>query len=240
MVMPREDLSIAMLLFKSRKTIQNMIPHFKEKKTRSSLKASLVLAFGQTQYARAISISTTTLEDFVGTSPTPMTCFPRASPLANCQTQWAYLAGFLDGDGSIMAQIVSRPDYILKYQIRVSVSFIQITKRKHFLIKIQNEIKKGNLRDRGDGISELTLIGWQDVKWILLQMKPFLRIKEKQANLVLKIIEQLPLTKTSPDNFLKICELANQVANLNDSKGRTIITQVVRQRFQDLKLIEEL
>ena len=156
------------------------------------------------------------------------------------ETKLAYLAGFLDADGSIMAQIVSRPDYIFKYQIRLSISFIQKTKRKHFLIKIQNEIKKGNLRDRGDGISELTLIGWQDVKWILLQMKPFLRIKEKQANLVLKIIEQLPLTKTSPDNFLKICELANQVANLNDSKGRTIITQVVRQRFQDLKLIEEL
>ena len=196
-----------------------MIAHFKEIKNRGLNRLCRFCT------AKATSMSTTTLEK-------------RISKADTNTIQWAYLAGFIDGDGSIMAQIVSRPDYILKYQIRVSLSFIQITKRKHFLLKIQNEIKKGNLRDRGDGISELTFIGWQDVKWILLQIKPFLRIKEKQANLVLKIIEQLPLTKTSPNNFLKICELADQVAHLNDSKRRTIITQVVRQRFQDLKLIE--
>ena len=193
-----------------------MIAHFKEIKNRGLNRLCRFCT------AKVTSMSTTTLEK-------------RISKADTNTIQWAYLAGFIDGDGSIMAQIVSRPDYILKYQIRVSLSFIQITKRKHFLLKIQNEIKKGNLRDRGDGISELTFIGWQDVKWILLQIKPFLRIKEKQANLVLKIIEQLPLTKTSPNNFLKICELADQVAHLNDSKRRTIITQVVRQRFQDLK-----
>jgi intein-encoded DNA endonuclease-like protein len=37
----------------------------------------------------------------------------------------AYIAGFLDGDGSIMAQLVSRKDYRLRYQIRVSVVFYQ-------------------------------------------------------------------------------------------------------------------
>ena len=153
------------------------------------------------------------------------------------ETNLAYLAGFLDADGSIMAQIVSRPDYIFKYQIRLSISFIQKTKRKHFLIKIQNEIKKGNIRERNDEISELTLVGWQDVHWFLLQIKPFLRIKEKQANLVLKIIEQLPLTKKSPEKFLELCQLADQVANLNDSKMRTLTTSVVRERFQVLKLI---
>ena len=31
----------------------------------------------------------------------------------------AYIAGFLDGDGSINAQIVQRNDYVLKFQIRV-------------------------------------------------------------------------------------------------------------------------
>ncbi len=35
----------------------------------------------------------------------------------------AYIAGFLDGDGSIMAQLVFRKDYRLGYQIRVSIVF---------------------------------------------------------------------------------------------------------------------
>ena len=32
------------------------------------------------------------------------------------------IAGFLDGDGSIYAQIVKRYDYRLKFQIRVSIT----------------------------------------------------------------------------------------------------------------------
>lgn len=39
----------------------------------------------------------------------------------------SYIAGFLDGDGSIYAQIVKRPDTRLKFQIRVSIAFYQKT-----------------------------------------------------------------------------------------------------------------
>ena len=41
----------------------------------------------------------------------------------------SYITGFLDGDGSIYAQIVKRSDYRLKFQIRVSISFYQKTTR---------------------------------------------------------------------------------------------------------------
>ena len=41
----------------------------------------------------------------------------------------SYIAGFLDGDGSIYAQIVRRSDYRLKFQIRVCIAFFQKTKR---------------------------------------------------------------------------------------------------------------
>lgn len=41
----------------------------------------------------------------------------------------SYIAGFIDGDGSIIAQIVRREDYVRKFQIRVSVVFYQKTKR---------------------------------------------------------------------------------------------------------------
>jgi hypothetical protein len=48
----------------------------------------------------------------------------RLSPL-----ELSYIAGFLDGDGSIYAQIIRRPDYRLRFQLRVSISFYQKTNR---------------------------------------------------------------------------------------------------------------
>ncbi len=42
----------------------------------------------------------------------------------------AYIAGFLDGDGSIHFQLVRRRDYAYGYQIRVSVCFYQSTRGK--------------------------------------------------------------------------------------------------------------
>jgi len=42
----------------------------------------------------------------------------------------AYIAGFLDGDGSLIAQIVKGDNYKYKYGIRLSIVFYQY-KKKH-------------------------------------------------------------------------------------------------------------
>lgn len=129
-----------------------------------------------------------------------------------------YLAGFLDGDGSIIAQLVERKDYKWLYQIRLTVQFTQKTKRLHFLNELQSIIDVGYIRSRGN-VSDYVISEPKNVYDLLNQLKPFLRIKQKQANLVMKIIEQLPLAKDSKEKFLELCELANQVTLLNDSKN---------------------
>ena len=154
--------------------------------------------------------------------------------------QLGYIAGFLDGDGSIITQIVQRPGNDLKYQIRFTISFFQKTKRKHFLIQLHDELKKGTLRDRNDGMSEINIVGWQSVLPLLEQLRPYLRIKLKQANLVMKIIEQLPLAKKSPDKFLELCSLTDQVSDLNDSKKRQYDRSSVEKTFLDLGIIGEI
>lgn len=156
--------------------------------------------------------------------------------------QASYLAGFIDADGSIIAQIVSREDYSLKFQIRVSILCIQKKSRIHFLNKFKQEIDAGTVRDRGDGIAEFAIVGHQNVASFLKQIQPFLRNKKKQANLVLRICEQLTLTnqKRDPQKFLELCELTDQVANFNDSKTRNITTDSVKQIFLDLGLISNL
>lgn len=44
-----------------------------------------------------------------------------------------YLAGFLDGDGSILAQIIYRKDYVNSFGIRLSVNFHQDKRKGWFL-----------------------------------------------------------------------------------------------------------
>lgn len=154
------------------------------------------------------------------------------------EKQAAYIAGFLDADGSIITQIVSRKDYVLKYQIRVCVTFIQKMERKHFFLQLQEEIGKGTLRERNDGIVELALVGSNTVLPFLRQIQPYLRLKRKQANLTIQLIEQLPLTKNDPEKFLELCMIADRVASLNDSKNHLMTSKTVKDMFQDLGLIK--
>jgi hypothetical protein len=152
--------------------------------------------------------------------------------------QAAYLAGFIDADGSLIGQIVPQKDYVLKYQVRITMSLIQKTQRKEFLMKWQKLIG-GKIRDRNDGISELNLVGRDNIVPILKQVLPYLMIKTMQAKLILKIAERLPLTKNSPENFLELCLLTDRISNLNDSKKRSITSDVVRREFLILGLIKE-
>jgi hypothetical protein len=153
--------------------------------------------------------------------------------------QLGYIAGFVDGDGAIIAQIVKKNDYVLKHQLRVTVSFIQSTVRKPFLIELNNEIGLGTVRDRNDGVSELNIVGREQVLPFLKQLEPYLRLKQKQAKLVMEICEKLPLVDNSPVKFLELCELSDQVAKLNDSKKRTNTSAMVKKAFIDDKLISE-
>ena len=154
------------------------------------------------------------------------------------ETEWAYIAGFLDGDGSLMAQIVARNDYRLRFEIRYTVTFTQRTLRNYSLIQLRKELGIGNFRDRGDGCSELAIVGWQSVKPLLEKLEPYLKIKKKQANLILQIIEKRPLVGNFPLRFLESCELCDKVAALNDSKTRTITSKVVREKFLELRFLE--
>ena len=147
-----------------------------------------------------------------------------------------YLSGLIDGDGSLIAQMVRRHDYKFKYQIRCTVQITQLKKRRHFLEKIQESIGYGIIRDRGT-VSDYVLVEPKCVYWLLKQLSPFLRLKKKQADLIIRIIEQLTSSKNSAVLFVQLCRLTDQVALLNDSKSRTITAEVVETTLRELGLI---
>lgn len=147
-----------------------------------------------------------------------------------------YLAGFIDGDGSLVAQFVRRPDYVFKFQIRFTVQITQLKKRRDFLFSIQKLIGYGTIRDRGN-ISDYVLTETKCVYSFLKQLSPFLRIKKRQADLILQIIEQLPSAKNSAPLFIELCTIVDQVSECNDSKTKKITAEVVAKELRKLKII---
>jgi LAGLIDADG endonuclease len=144
--------------------------------------------------------------------------------------EFAYIAGFIDADGSINVQIVARKDYILKYQLRVSITIFQKTSRHWVVLWFHKKLKYGTVRKRPDGMSEYTIVGNQSVQTLLIVLLPFLKVKRRQALLILEILKHLS-KKQDPQSFLKLCEQADKIALLNDSKNRTITASVVRETF---------
>ena len=141
-------------------------------------------------------------------------------------TVLAYIAGFLDGDGSIFFQIVPRKDYKQKFQIRSSIAFYQDKKYVEILDWLKNYFGVGYIRHRKTGISDYTIVESKEVKRILLLLQPYVRLKKKQVELGLEILSKLE-NKKSEEDFLEICKLVDKFKELNYSKKRTITYKTV-------------
>jgi len=142
------------------------------------------------------------------------------------ETTLAYIAGFLDGDGSVFFQIVPRPDYKQKFQIRTSIGFYQDTTNVKILEWLKEQIGSGYIRHRKTGISDYTIVESKEVKRILTLLQPYVRLKKKQVELGLEILDKLDSKKSDKD-FLEICKLVDKFKELNYSKKRKITYETV-------------
>ncbi len=142
------------------------------------------------------------------------------------ETTLAYIAGFLDGDGSIFFQIVPRPDYKQKFQIRTSIGFYQDTTNVKILEWLKEQIGSGYIRHRKTGISDYTIVESNEVKRILTLLQPYVKLKRRQVELGLEILSKLENKKSNQD-FLEICKLVDKFKELNYSKKRKITYETV-------------
>ena len=155
------------------------------------------------------------------------------------KVELAYIAGFLDGDGCIMLQLIRRHDYVLGYQIRSSIVFYQKTQYKPFLIWLKNKFGNGYVRERNDGISEYTIVGFSPTSKALNLLLPYLRLKKSQAKLAIKVTSQAPGIggKYTPKLFLKLARQVDEFAQLNYSKKRKRTSLEVQEYFESQGLL---
>jgi hypothetical protein len=142
------------------------------------------------------------------------------------ETILAYIAGFLDGDGSVFFQIIPRKDYKQKFHIRSSIAFYQKTDFKEILEWLKEIFGAGYIRHRKTGISDYTIVDSKEVRKILELLQPYVRLKKKQIQLGLEIFNRLD-NKKSDEDFLEICKLVDKFKDLNYSKKRTITSDTV-------------
>jgi len=139
-------------------------------------------------------------------------------------TQRAYIAGFLDADGSIYVRAKPNGTYRFGYQIAPYIVFYQSSKSSSFK-DMYSLLPFGRVRVRKDGVTEFIVSKRNDLIKFVEMVQPFLILKQKQIALLSKILREKESVNNAKD-FEKILQLCNEFQNLNYSKKRKIRTLV--------------
>jgi hypothetical protein len=136
-------------------------------------------------------------------------------------TKKAYVAGFLDGDGSIYVRAKPNPTYRYGFQIAPYIVLFQSAKDKENFTAMCQLIGYGKMRERKDGILEYVINKIDDIQEFLDCVKPFAILKKKQIALMLKIIESKEKVENERD-FKALLTLIDSYRELNYSKKRKV------------------
>ena len=129
----------------------------------------------------------------------------------------AYIAGLIDADGAIMAPIEKHLEKKFKFRIRVIVKLTQ--KKRDLLEWVKLKLGVGGI-SKNRRTYDLRIRDQQDVKQVLLILKPFIKGKEKQLNIALKILD---IKIDSKSKLIKVARLADTLSGYNvRSSGRRV------------------
>ena len=137
----------------------------------------------------------------------------------------AYIAGFFDGDGSMVATLSKNPiKYIRIYRPHIKINFTQHIRHIDMLSDLQKYLVAGRVGvARSHNLAELVIVDRVDVKRILNKMLPHLVLKKQQAILAIRIISQLGknlrTNRISDQNYLSILKNIEKIRSLNSKTG---------------------
>jgi hypothetical protein len=104
----------------------------------------------------------------------------------------AYVAGFLDGDGSLMLQIKKRKDgNNSRFRFMPTICFYQDSRHEEYLYWIRELFNIGYISKRNDGMTELRINGYKQVSDITKSLLPYIKFKKIQAGALQKACEIL-------------------------------------------------
>ena len=148
----------------------------------------------------------------------------------------SYVAGFLDGDGSIHFQLVRQKEYRFGFYIRSSVSFSQSTSARRGLEVLRGLVGGGYLRDRGTGMSDLVVTSRPLATRLLLAVRPYVIFKREHVDRALELLPRLEKI-VEPAEFLRLAVEVDAFATLNYSKRKRISAADVEQHLRSMGVL---
>ena len=142
------------------------------------------------------------------------------------EVQKAYLAGFIDGDGAIMALLERHPAKRFGFRVRVWVKATQLRQRD--VAWLREELGLGQVQASRQ-CWEWLVKDQSAVHWLLHTIQPFARVKAQQIAIALQILEH---RINSLDDVQEQANWADALAALNvRSRGRRQNTAAMIQDF---------
>jgi hypothetical protein len=140
------------------------------------------------------------------------------------KTDLAYIAGFLDGDGSIMLQVKLRSDTSRGVRFMATLCLYQDTRHAAPLTWMREVFGIGYISHRNDGMTELRINGFDSVHNVLTQLRPFIRFKTLQADALLRACTTLSSKKISELSEYELRSLVDIVFLIRDSNYKSKAT----------------
>ena len=134
----------------------------------------------------------------------------------------AYIAGFLDGDGSIMVQVKKTKFHPRGWRLMFTICFYQDSKHAQPLTWIRQRLGIGYISPRNDGITELRINGYAQTEKILSNLFPYLKFKKKQTKIILnilKILHNRKIGQLTKHERLRIADLIYRSRELTYKSG---------------------
>lgn len=135
-----------------------------------------------------------------------------------------------------MLQVKSRSDTKRGVRFMATICFYQDTRHEKPLHWIRERVGIGYISRRNDGMTELRINGFEQVRDILTELKSFIRFKEKQAQAMIDACDLLSkkfIRELTKDELQKLIELIFVVRNEN-YKSRSTLTKEKLNRYLGL------
>ena len=119
---------------------------------------------------------------------------------------WAWLAGFIDGEGSLIVGLCVKKTHSHRWNLHLNVylTIPQHERGKHLLEEIHKTIGGGTLYAKGKRDAHMwryTLVERELLVQIVTRLQPYLRLKNTQAALILKVLETIVESRKRKINF---------------------------------------
>ena len=146
----------------------------------------------------------------------------------------AYIAGFLDGDGSLMLQIKKRADGKIGLRFMPTICFYQDTRHEKTLYWIQEVFGIGYISRRNDGMTELRINGYKQVRDILKSLFSYIRFKKLQSMALISACKILSGTKFKMLTKKQLIQLVDYVLVI---QGENYVTKRKKTRKELFEML---